>query len=291
MYKNCIFVVALICSSFVFASRDGNITCKLDEIKLKYGLGDEGVGDIRNILQRDYVSSPADKPGKKYSNNEICELIISEKIEVKYFDSAGNAKEKNTGSSFLVDVLEESILYVKLTDFSSQSEQSFRELVLSKKWKLYRNIIIDIRGNKGGSLHNVLKISKIVGIKKQVIGHIRGSYRFTYKVDRGRKRLKGKSVLVLVDSETSSGAELFASYLKYNSMAIVAGEKTAGVSVVKVVSRLNDKVYLVSPTGYLYSPDEVVIHGNGVVPDIDVSGQECSEFHGLCREHINGVFN
>jgi carboxyl-terminal processing protease len=135
-----------------------------------------------------------------------------------------------------------------------------------------RGWVIDLRGNPGGSLNAVIaSAAGFVDADHTVIG---------YQVDRQRHQtpletqplnlLNGAAVVVLVDHDTASGAEIFAAALQEAKLATLVGSKTAGNVGVATQLPLADGSVLQVTEQRFVSPSGTQLDGVGVTPDVQV---------------------
>jgi carboxyl-terminal processing protease len=135
-----------------------------------------------------------------------------------------------------------------------------------------RGWVIDLRGNPGGSLPAVLaSAAGFVDADHTVIG---------YQVDRQRHQtpletqslnlLNGAAVVVLVDHDTASGAEIFAAALQEAKVATLVGSKTAGNVGVATQLMLADGSVLQVTEQRFVSPSGAQLDGVGITPDVQV---------------------
>ena len=135
-----------------------------------------------------------------------------------------------------------------------------------------RGWVVDLRGNPGGSLNAVIGAAGgFFDANHSVIG---------YQVDRQRRQtplqtqplnlLNGASLVVLVDRESASGAEIFAAALQEAKIATLVGSKTAGnVGVATQITLPDDSVLQVTEQRFV-SPGGAQLDGVGVTPDVQV---------------------
>ncbi|WCL50721.1 S41 family peptidase [Leptospira sp. GIMC2001] len=93
-------------------------------------------------------------------------------------------------------------------------------------------------------------------------------------------------IAILVNSNTASGAELFAGSLQYHKRAIVLGERTFGNgSVQKLMPLSENSSFLLKITiSRFYLPSGISTQVNGIVPDILVSSEKDESFPQRLRE-------
>lgn len=135
-------------------------------------------------------------------------------------------------------------------------------------------IVLDLRGNGGGAETTLLRMLghffdkdiKMADVKtrkesKPVIAKTRGKNAFTGKV------------VVLVDSDSASSAELFARHIQLEKRGVVVGDKTAGAvmrSILRSYEMGNDKLVIYSASiteADAIMPDGQSLEKIGVTPD------------------------
>jgi carboxyl-terminal processing protease len=132
--------------------------------------------------------------------------------------------------------------------------------------------VIDLRGNPGGALNAVLAAAAgFVDADHTTIG---------YQVDRQRRQtplqtqplnlVDGEGLVVLVDHDTDSGAEILAAALQEAKIATIVGTKTAGNVGVAVQLTLPDDSVLQVTEQRFVSPSGAQLDGVGVTPDVQV---------------------
>jgi carboxyl-terminal processing protease len=135
-----------------------------------------------------------------------------------------------------------------------------------------RGWVVDLRGNPGGSLRAVLGVGAgFFDPDHTVIG---------YQVDRARHQTpletqsanltNGMAVVVLVDHDSASGAEILAAALQEAKAASLVGSRTAGnVGVATQITLPDDSVLQVTEQRFV-SPSGAPLDGVGVTPDVVV---------------------
>jgi carboxyl-terminal processing protease len=132
--------------------------------------------------------------------------------------------------------------------------------------------VVDLRTNPGGSLNAVLGVAAgFFDPAHAVLG---------YQVDRQRRQtplqtqplnlLNGATLVVLVDKDTASGAEIFAAALQESKLATLVGSKTAGnVGVATQITLPDESVLQVTEQRFV-TPSGAQLDGVGVTPDVPV---------------------
>jgi carboxyl-terminal processing protease len=136
-----------------------------------------------------------------------------------------------------------------------------------------RGWVVDLRGNPGGSLRAVLAIGGgFFDASQPVLG---------YQVDRQRRQtpleipqplniLRGAALVVLVDQDSASGAEILAAALQEAKVATLVGSKTAGNVAVATEITMPDQSVLQVTEQRFVSPAGAQLDGVGVTPDVEV---------------------
>ena len=113
----------------------------------------------------------------------------------------------------------------KMPQFNLTREEVGR--VVSKVRK-YPNLIIDMRGNPGGAVESLEYMAGAFLGEKVTIGAIHSRKPRQAIVTRKAPQQFEGDVVVLVDSESSSAAELFARTMQISGRAKVLGDRTSG---------------------------------------------------------------
>lgn len=129
-------------------------------------------------------------------------------------------------------------------------------------------VILDLRGNGGGSIKTLTNLVGYFVDRDVMVGdlHMRtGSERF---VAKPKKNGYEGRLIILVDSETGSAAEIFARLMQIEKRAIVYGDRTAGAVMASNFYQYDEDV------GASITVSDFVLHNGerlervGVTPDI-----------------------
>jgi carboxyl-terminal processing protease len=163
--------------------------------------------------------------------------------------------------------------YMKIRSFSDPSMVDEVLGILDQgRQRGIKGWVIDLRGNPGGALNAVLGAAAgFVDANHAIIG---------YQVDRQRRQtplqtqplnlLNGSKLVVLVDHDSASGAEIFAAALHEAQIATLVGNKTAGnVGVATQITLPDDSALQVTEERFV-SPSGAALDGVGVTPDVQV---------------------
>ncbi len=144
--------------------------------------------------------------------------------------------------------------YVHIESFSSETTSHEFEQALKNMGAL-KGLILDLRGNPGGLLPEAVNISGDFLKKGQIVvsQHGRSYPDQVYRVDH-TSNLTDFPVVVLVNRNTASAAEIVSGALQDHDRALIVGETTFGKGLVQTVFNLSDGTGLALTTYHYYTP-------------------------------------
>ncbi len=133
-------------------------------------------------------------------------------------------------------------------------------------------LVIDLRGNRGGVLRQAVLVADSLlpgGVIAQAAGRDEDAdQKFTAE---GSDLTGGLPMLVLVDGQTASAAEILAAALADNRRAVVAGSATLGKGLVQTVTSLPDGGELFVTWSRVLAPRGWPLQTLGVMPQVCTS--------------------
>lgn len=165
------------------------------------------------------------------------------------------------------EMLENDIGYIQITEFDDVTTDQFTEALATVKGSGAKGLILDLRGNPGGSLNVVVDIAREI-LPKGLIVYTEDKYgeRDEYNCD-GRKELE-IPLVVLVNGNSASASEILAGAIKDYGKGTLIGTTTFGKGIVQRVLPLTDGTALKLTISSYYTPNGNNIHGVGIEPDI-----------------------
>lgn len=176
------------------------------------------------------------EPGKEYS-------LVRQEIKVKSVPYSG----------FVAD----SIGYIYLTSFtedcSKEIKKAFEQLEATGK---LRALVLDLRGNPGGLLHESVNIANFFLEKGEVVVKTRG------RVQEWEKSYKGLNnplsttmpIAVLVNSGSASASEIVAGAIQDLDRGVIIGQRTFGKGLVQTTRNISYNSKLKVTTAKYYTP-------------------------------------
>ncbi len=189
--------------------------------------------------------------------------------------SEQDLKEKNENYGFeTVKILPGNIAYLKLRYFADTSHAKTAALNMLTNIHHANALILDLRGNSGGS-GSMVQLLCSMFLQKPDIPILQISYKaghkVTLKTDKYEPGYKYpvNPLFVLTDQKTFSAAEAFTFILKNRHRAIVIGETTAGAGNIAGPYPVSDGFIITIPVGQITDPvTKTGWEVTGVEPDV-----------------------
>ncbi|MBX9942038.1 MAG: PDZ domain-containing protein [Candidatus Obscuribacterales bacterium] len=191
------------------------------------------------------------------------------------------------------------ITHIKMEHFSSQyGDQEMYEALSKAVAAGTKGIIIDLRGNPGGFLHQVMNISEMLINKGTVLKQVsrKGDYIETTssiltpayaarvvevndgKTPRRETRFQRTPlvvpshvpVVIMINEGSASASEILAGALQANGRATIIGEPTHGKGVGQEMVFIDKKKRNLHVTTFEFLPGGEVMDWIGIVPDVEV---------------------
>jgi carboxyl-terminal processing protease len=170
------------------------------------------------------------------------------------------------------------IAYVKIPWFEEGSAKQFRAALESVREKGARKLIVDLRGNAGGSIDEAIAAADEL-LTSGLITSLEGRKVEAKQWQADRATSYDGELQVLTDPSTAAGAELFAAAIRGNSRGKVVGLTTYGKAIVQRFIALPSGGGVQMTIGHYTTPDLKAITDTGVKPDVtvDLSSQALEE--------------
>lgn len=206
---------------------------------------------------------------KSSNKGEIKKLYILRNNEEIVIDTVIDEVEIPTVSSYLTDKNSTTVGVIKIDYFAGNTPLQFRK-AYEKIASDTNHLVVDLRNNSGGYLSSAssiagyfLEMDKVIYSvktkdKEEVIKNIKDSF-----ID--------KKVVLLVNENTASAAEMFAGALKDNLDVKVVGINTYGKGFVQKVLNLENGGLFKFSVREIFTPNKNKIESNGIKVDYSVS--------------------
>jgi carboxyl-terminal processing protease len=166
--------------------------------------------------------------------------------------------------------MREEIAYIAITNFSVRTAGELALAVASMAQQGAEGIIVDLRGNLGGTLDSAVDVTSFFlrdGVVVEVVDN--EGHRDVYSVRPGGMTTD-LPMVVLVDEYSASGSEVLVGALQDYERATIVGTKTFGKGSVNVLHQLSDGSGLYITIGRWFTPEGRLIEGEGLYPDYEI---------------------
>lgn len=163
--------------------------------------------------------------------------------------------------------------YVKIAEFQGKSAEQFSEEVTKLVKAGAEKLIIDVRGNPGGSLGIVSDILSSIMPPGLVILYWDtkdGTAKEPLLTARDTPRIFTGDIAVLVDGDSASASEILVGALHDHKLATLIGSKTHGKGSTQSVFPLPDGSIIKLTTALYKTPSGKVVNKVGIEPDIRI---------------------
>lgn len=171
-----------------------------------------------------------------------------------------------------IDLLEESVGYIKLSQFTQNSDTLVRQAIEQLRGQGAQSFVLDLRDNPGGYLTKAVDVASLF-IRSGVVVEIVTVDASTTKQVSGEVATDAPLV-VIVNENTAGAAEVLAAALRDTERATIVGTTTMGKGSVQVTKALSFGGALRYTAARYKSPDGYSIDQVGVTPSITVSQRE-----------------
>jgi len=173
-------------------------------------------------------------------------------------------------------ILESGIGYLAINSFSNHTlhEVALQIAVMQNNYDYpLLGLVIDLRDNPGGTLKSAIAVSDLF-LESGTIVTTKGRYfdaNQAFYAKRG-DILKGAPIVVLINENSASAAEILAGALKDNNRAKVVGSQSFGKGSVQSLIPLGDgNTALKLTTAKYFTPSGESIDGVGIRPDVMIN--------------------
>ena len=168
-------------------------------------------------------------------------------------------------------IAEDHIADIQIVQFSDGTSTQLKDALTQAKKLGATKIILDLRDNPGGYLQEAINTaSEFMGGNKTVLIEQDSSGNRQYDKVTGQTVNTTDPIVVLVNGNTASAAEIVSGALQDNHRAIIMGTKTFGTGTVLQEYDLSDGSALLLGTSEWLTPDGHFIRTDKITPNIVV---------------------
>lgn len=165
------------------------------------------------------------------------------------------------------EMLEDGMAYIQITEFDDVTPGQFSEALQSARNSGMKGLIMDLRGNPGGSVSAVVEIARML-LPEGLVVYTEDKYgeREEYTCDGSNEF--DLPLVVLVDGNSASASELLSGAIQDYQKGTLVGTTTFGKGIVQQIMTLRDGSAIKITISSYYTPAGRNIHGTGIEPDV-----------------------
>lgn len=202
----------------------------------------------------------------KGEENTTVKLTVYRNSETKEYEVVRKKIKDNNVESELLDG---NIGYIKVLEFENEIYSQFKN-EFDKYKDSCNGLIIDLRDNPGGLVTETIKMLDLFLPESEVLKLVYNDG--TTKVYKCKDSMEyNKPLVILVNENSASAAEIFSNAIKDSKKGILIGTKTYGKGIVQDVSKLSVRGAVSITVAKYYTASGIEIHKNGIEPDINVT--------------------
>ncbi len=152
-------------------------------------------------------------------------------------------------------MVNDSIGYIKVSKFSATTPEEFEDALRKLKERGCSKLILDLRGNVGGSLESAIKLAdEFLGNEKLIV-HTEGKNRpreYAYATLSGK--FEEEPLAILIDEGSASASEILAGAIQDNDRGILIGRRSFGKGLVQQQFELQDGSAIRLTVARYYTP-------------------------------------
>ncbi|GAB6153293.1 S41 family peptidase [Desulfosporosinus burensis] len=160
------------------------------------------------------------------------------------------------------------IAYLNISQFGSETGNELKETLNTMDIKKFKGLILDMRYNHGGELNAAVQVASYFIPEGPVVYIVDKQGNIDTKMST--VSYLGMPLVVLVNEESASAAEIVAGAIKDKGTASIVGVKTFGKGIVQTIFPLDGGTSVKLTTAKYLTPNKVDIHKKGIEPDIKV---------------------
>jgi len=165
-------------------------------------------------------------------------------------------------------MLEDDMAYIRITEFDEVSVEQFADALATARGSGMKGMIMDLRGNPGGSLNAVVEMARMILPEGMIVyTEDKAGKRKEYTCD-GKRKLE-VPLVVLTDTNSASASEIMAGAIKDYGIGTLVGTTTFGKGIVQQIMPFRDGSAVKLTISAYYTPKGNNIHEIGIEPDVE----------------------
>ncbi len=166
------------------------------------------------------------------------------------------------------EMMEDGMAYIRIIEFDDVTPGQFQEALQTSRNKGMKGLVLDLRGNPGGSVNAVVDVARML-LPEGLVVYTENKYgkREEYRCDGSNEF--DLPLVVLVDGNSASASELLSGAIQDYNKGTLVGTTTFGKGIVQQLMKLEDGSAIKITVSSYYTPKGRNIHGTGIEPDVE----------------------
>ena len=188
----------------------------------------------------------------------MVDVVVERLVKVTRVDTLRFAIRRGVVPLHTVDhstMIDDKTGYISISSFAETTYDEFRSALWPLMESGMRQLVLDLRGNGGGSLQSAVGIAGELLPKGSLIVYTEGVHSRRHDVrTSGDGMFTDGRVVVLVDENSASASEVVSGALQDNDRATIVGRRTFGKGLVQTELSLGDGSAVLLTTARYYTP-------------------------------------
>lgn len=232
----------------------------------------DGIQKINGIAVKNIDASKRESSLQGDIESEVSLTIIRENQE---FDLSLIRAKIQTQSLSIAHLYHDGLAYFKLDRFQEKSDEEILNALMTLEIEAQtqnthiRGAILDLRDNRGGLLNAAIAVADLF-LDEGLITYTDGQserFKTRYEAKKG-EIIPNIPLIVLLNAQSASGAEIVAGALQDHQRAIIVGENSYGKGSIQMVQPLKNGDAVRYTSARYYTPNGHSIQNRGITPDL-----------------------
>ncbi len=177
-------------------------------------------------------------------------------------------------STVFSEMLDDGLGYIKISSFDSNTGNEFSEQFMAMEQRgLGKGLILDLRNNPGGLVDQVVKVGEYLVPEGEIVRLV-GRDDEVQRTYHSSAAKKPYPIIVLINEESASAAELLSGALQDRDAAILVGQTTYGKASVQQLENISGGNAIMLTVAKYFTPSGHDIDKYGIKPDFEVEMPE-----------------
>lgn len=160
------------------------------------------------------------------------------------------------------------IAYINISQFATDTGNELADTLKNMDIHKYKGMVLDLRYNHGGELNAAVQVASYFIKSGPVVYIVDNQGNVTIKQSQGT--YLNMPLVVLVNQETASAAEIVSGAIKDDGTGTLVGVKTFGKGIVQTIFPLDDGTSVKLTTAKYLTPNKISINKIGIQPNVQV---------------------